>query len=111
MGNIEFELAGDEVDHGDQIARGSIAASLGFGRLNEAVDSQDSHIVTKCVEALGELLAQEAVQDVTAAAERELINEEWIGQDFFGKQLVQGQAAFDEAREIFRNHRNQKTLP
>ena len=39
VGNIEFELAGDEVDHGDEIASSSVAASLCFCCLNEAVDS------------------------------------------------------------------------
>src|SRR5947209_10887636 len=39
VGKIEFELARDKVDHGYEVARGSIAASFGLRCLNEAVDS------------------------------------------------------------------------
>lgn len=70
-------------------------------RLNVAVDDDDLHVVTKCVEILGELVAEEATADVKAAEARELIDEAWIGRDYFAKQLAKGQAAFYEARNIF----------
>jgi hypothetical protein len=38
VGSSEFELACDEVDHRDEIARRTIAASSGFGSLNETIN-------------------------------------------------------------------------
>jgi len=84
----------------ERIAR-EVAVSFITDRLNEAVDGDDAHIVTKCAEVLGNLVAEEASVDVQTAEERELVNEEWIGKNYFAKQLARGQEAFTEAREEF----------
>lgn len=34
----EFELSGDQIRHGDQVVRISVASRFGLGRLNEAVN-------------------------------------------------------------------------
>jgi len=68
-------------------------------RLKIAVNDEDTHVVTKAVEMLGSLLADEAREEVKAAEKAELVDEGWIGEAFFEEQLARGQAAFDEEKE------------
>lgn len=70
-------------------------------RLATAIEDDDSHIVTKCVEMLGQLLAEEASVDVKAAEEAELVDETWIGDHFFDDALAKGQSEFDEAKRLY----------
>jgi len=70
-------------------------------RLATAMEDDDSHIVTKCVEMLGQLLAEEASVDVKAAEEAELVDETWIGDHFFEDALAKGQREFDEAKRLY----------
>lgn len=70
-------------------------------RLSTAMEDDDSHIVTKCVEMLGQLLAEEASVDVKAAEEAELVDETWIGDHFFEEALAKGQSEFDDAKRRY----------
>ena len=70
-------------------------------RLSTAMEDDDSHIVTKCVEMLGQLLAEEASLDVKAAEEAELVIETWIGHHFFEDALAKGQSEFEEAKRRY----------
>jgi hypothetical protein len=70
-------------------------------RLSTAMEDNDSHIVTKCVEMLGQLLAEEASVDVKAAEEAELVDETWIGDHFFEEALEKGQSEFEDAKRRY----------
>lgn len=70
-------------------------------RLATAMEDGDSHIVTKCVEMLGRLLAEEASLVVKAAEESNLVDETWIGEHFFEDALAKGQSRFDEEKRFY----------
>ena len=70
-------------------------------RLKTAIDNEDTHVVTKTVEVLGLLLADEASTEVKAAEEADLVDETWIGESFFEEQLAKGAAVFEEAKDLF----------
>jgi hypothetical protein len=70
-------------------------------RLAAGMEDGDSHIVTKCVEMLGQLLAEEAALDVKAAEESDLIEEMSIGDHFFEDALAKGQSGFDEEKRSY----------
>lgn len=70
-------------------------------RLETAVDNEDTHVVTKTVEVLGLLLAEEARKEVKAAEDADLVDETWIGERFFEEQLARGAAGFEEEKNRF----------
>jgi len=70
-------------------------------RLRTAIDDKDTHVVTKTVEVLGLLLAEEARNDVKAAEEAGLLDETWIGERFFEEQLAKGVAALTEEKDLY----------
>ncbi len=70
-------------------------------RLKTAIADEDLHVATKTVEVLGLLGAEAARKEVKAAEQAELVDETWIGLDFFEEQLARGQTAFDEARDLY----------
>ena len=43
----EFELPGDQIRHGDQVVRISVASRFGLGRLNEAVNPFQEAVVRR----------------------------------------------------------------
>ena len=66
-------------------------------RMDMAADHHDIHVMTACVEMLGQLAAEEASLAVRRAVDTGFVDEEVIGIDYFEKQLARGQQAFDEA--------------
>ncbi len=70
-------------------------------RLREGTDNEDFVLVTKSVEMLGLLWAEEAQSEVRAAEREELIEDEWIGPNFFQQQLQKGQPGFEEAKSRY----------
>ena len=70
--------------------------------LTAAIEYECPSVVTACVESLGNLLAEEAREDIENADELELIHEEMIGPDYFSNQLAKGATAFEEARDDYR---------
>ena len=70
-------------------------------RLRTAIENEDTHAVTKTVEVLGMLLAEEARIEVKAAEEADLVDETWIGECFFEKELARGPEAFEEAKDLY----------
>lgn len=50
----------------------------------------------------------EAHQEVKATERSNLIDEEWIGDDYFEEQLARGSAAFEKARQLYLEY-NAKT--
>lgn len=83
----------------DRISR-EVAIQFLRDRLKTAIDNEDTHVVTKAVEVLGLLLADEARNDVKAAEEAGLVDEAWIGKNFFEEQLARGSAGFEEEKEL-----------
>jgi len=70
-------------------------------RLRIAIDQGDTEVATSTVEVLGMLLAEEARNDVKAAEDADLVDETWIGERCFERQLAKGLAAFEEAKDAF----------
>ena len=70
-------------------------------RLRTAIDNKDTQAVTKTVEVLAMLLAEEARNEVKAAEEADLVDETWIGECCFEKELAKGAEAFEEAKDLY----------